>query len=240
MSTIKKCNWCKEKFEEVEGEKKRYCDDCGAKCKKECKACHKPYPNLKYYNSSHDKRCSSCAKKYENQAQSRKQKKLALENIEAYNASKRGGRRNPQEGDVEEVSEYDSQPLASCLDDFSEDEEKMPPVEEIESDQLVSDLIVDETDQEEKKRKKSPKKRKAAELEGDSLVSDISKSSVKEICQPRKKSKKQIDIFDIFESEKDVKGKKENSAKAKKNRDKSKGGNTVLKRKDCFFSFYLG
>ena len=42
---------------------KPYCPDCASNCKRECTVCHKPYPNLKFYEK-HSKRCNSCQSRY--------------------------------------------------------------------------------------------------------------------------------------------------------------------------------
>ena len=44
-------------------ENKPYCPDCASNCKRECTVCHKPYPNLKFYEN-HSKRCNSCQSRY--------------------------------------------------------------------------------------------------------------------------------------------------------------------------------
>ena len=44
-------------------ENKPYCPDCTSNCKRECTVCHKPYPNLKFYEK-HSKRCNSCQSRY--------------------------------------------------------------------------------------------------------------------------------------------------------------------------------
>ena len=56
------CNW----FGTTEvklAENKPYCPDCTSNCKRECTVCHKPYPNLKFYEK-HSKRCNSCQSHY--------------------------------------------------------------------------------------------------------------------------------------------------------------------------------
>ena len=56
------CNWCGTTEVKL-AENKPYCPDCAANCKKECTVCHKPYPNLKFYEK-HSKRCNSCQSHY--------------------------------------------------------------------------------------------------------------------------------------------------------------------------------
>lgn len=60
-----KCNWCC-KMHWCE-KNKYYCSDCGQKCFRECKRCHKPFPNENYF-ICHSKHCNACY------AQLRKQK----------------------------------------------------------------------------------------------------------------------------------------------------------------------
>ena len=52
------CNWYGTTEVKL-AENKSYCPDCASNCKRECTVCHKPYPNLKFYEK-HNKRCNSC------------------------------------------------------------------------------------------------------------------------------------------------------------------------------------
>ena len=56
------CNWCGTTEVKL-AENKPYCPDCTSNCKRECTVCHKPYPNLKFYEK-HSKRCNSCQSHY--------------------------------------------------------------------------------------------------------------------------------------------------------------------------------
>ena len=56
------CNWCGTTEVKL-AENKPYCPDCASSCKRECTVCHKPYPNLKFYEK-HSKRCNSCQASY--------------------------------------------------------------------------------------------------------------------------------------------------------------------------------
>ena len=56
------CNWCGTTEVKL-AENKPYCPDCTSNCKRECTVCHKPYPNLKFYEK-HSKRCYSCQSRY--------------------------------------------------------------------------------------------------------------------------------------------------------------------------------
>ena len=56
------CNWCGTTEVKL-AENKPYCPHCTSYCKRECTACHKPYPNLKFYEK-HSKRCNSCQSRY--------------------------------------------------------------------------------------------------------------------------------------------------------------------------------
>ena len=56
------CNWCGTTEVKL-AENKPYCPDCASNCKMECTICHKPYPNLKFYEK-HSKRCNSCQSHY--------------------------------------------------------------------------------------------------------------------------------------------------------------------------------
>ena len=56
------CNWCGTTEVKL-AENKPYCPDCTSNCKRECTVCHKPYPNLKFYEK-HSKRCNSCQSCY--------------------------------------------------------------------------------------------------------------------------------------------------------------------------------
>ena len=56
------CNWCGTTEVKL-AENKPYCPDYASNCKRECKVCHKPYINLKFYKK-HSKRCNSCQSHY--------------------------------------------------------------------------------------------------------------------------------------------------------------------------------
>ena len=56
------CNWCGTTEVKL-AENKPYCPDCASNCKREFTVCHKPYPNLKFYEK-HSKRRNSCQSRY--------------------------------------------------------------------------------------------------------------------------------------------------------------------------------
>ena len=57
----KHCIWCGTKFSLITG--KPYCHDCSKLCRIECKRCHRPFPNKKYFTMNPE-RCNSCQRKY--------------------------------------------------------------------------------------------------------------------------------------------------------------------------------
>ena len=69
-----KCIWCGHSEHAFEPGKP-YCEDCALKCRRECVACKKPYPNLKAF-ALNEKRCNSCQKKYERNKKKKEMKKL--------------------------------------------------------------------------------------------------------------------------------------------------------------------
>ena len=91
------CNWCG--ITEVKlAENKPYCPDYASNCKRECTVCHKPYPNLKFYEK-HNKRCNSCQSCYV----VAKTKKASMEN----NCKKLGdttGKQNQYDSDEDSAS----------------------------------------------------------------------------------------------------------------------------------------
>ena len=91
------CNWCGTTEVKL-AENKPYCPDCASDCKRECTVCHKPYPNLKFYEK-HSKRCNSCQSRYV----VAKTKKASIEN----NRRKFGdttGKRKQYDSDEESAS----------------------------------------------------------------------------------------------------------------------------------------
>ena len=76
------CNWCGTTEVKL-AENKPYCPDCASNCKRECTVCHKPYPNLKFYEK-YSKRCNSCQSRY---VVAKTKKKASMEN----NCRKFGG-----------------------------------------------------------------------------------------------------------------------------------------------------
>ena len=55
----KECNFCQEI---MSLNRKHYCEDCESAMFRECRACHKPYPDQKYFKINAEK-CNSCSKK---------------------------------------------------------------------------------------------------------------------------------------------------------------------------------
>ena len=91
------CNWCGTTEVKL-AENKPYCPDCASNCKRECTVCHKPYPNLKFYEK-HSKRCNYCQSHYV----VAKTKKASIEN----NCRKFGdttGKRKQYDSDEESPS----------------------------------------------------------------------------------------------------------------------------------------
>jgi len=73
QNIVKKiCNWCGECKMLVAN--KPYCLDCKLACKKECKRCHRPFPDLKYFSLSNI-RCNTCEKKRIAEKEKREERK---------------------------------------------------------------------------------------------------------------------------------------------------------------------
>ena len=82
------CNWCGTTEVKL-AENKPYCPDCASNCKRECTVCHKPYPNLKFYEK-HSKRCNSCQSRYV----VAKTKKASIENNRRNSVIQQGNESN--------------------------------------------------------------------------------------------------------------------------------------------------
>ena len=112
------CNWCGTTEVKL-AENKPYCPDCVSNCKRECTVCHKPYPNLKFYNK-HSKRCNSCQSHYI----VAKTKKASIEN----NHRKFGDTTGKQK-------QYDSDEESTSSGEEKEEEEEVEEEEyEVEGD----------------------------------------------------------------------------------------------------------
>ena len=118
------CNWCRTTEVKL-AENKPYCPDCTSNCKRECTVCHKPYPNLKFYEK-HSKRCNSCQSCYV----VAKTKKASIEN----NRRKFGDTTGKQK-------QYDSdeESASSGEEKEEEEEEEEEEVEEEEEEYEVED-----------------------------------------------------------------------------------------------------
>ena len=101
------CNWCGTTEVKL-AENKPYCPDCASNCKRECTVCHKPYPNLKFYEK-HSKRCNSCQSHYV----VAKTKKASMEN----NHRKSGDTSGKQK-------QYDSDEESTSSGEEKEEEEE--------------------------------------------------------------------------------------------------------------------
>ena len=109
------CNWCGTTEVKL-AENKPYCPDCTSNCKRECTVCHKPYPNLKFYEK-HSKRCNSCQSCYV----VAKTKKASMEN----NHRKFGDTTGKQK-------QYDSDEESTSSGEEKEEEEEEEEEEEYE------------------------------------------------------------------------------------------------------------
>ena len=107
------CNWCGTTEVKL-AENKPYCPDCASNCKRECTVCHKPYPNLKFYEK-HSKRCNSCQSHYV----VAKTKKASIEN----NCRKFGDT-------TEKWKQYDSDEEYTSSGEEKEEEEEGYEVED--------------------------------------------------------------------------------------------------------------
>ena len=76
MSSSHQCIWCGDSNKPL-AEGKKYCTECSCSCKQECKTCHKPYPNLKYFHAGAD-RCKSCSTRHEKRKMYTKNEAIAL------------------------------------------------------------------------------------------------------------------------------------------------------------------
>ena len=79
MSSSRQCIWCGDSYKPL-AEGKKYCTECSRSCKQECKTCHKPYPNLKYFHAGAD-RCKSCSTRHEKRKMYTKNEAIALAKI---------------------------------------------------------------------------------------------------------------------------------------------------------------
>ena len=108
------CNWCGTNEVKL-AENKPYCPDCASNCKRECTVCHKPYPNLKFYEK-HSKRYNSCQSRYV----VAKTKKASMENNRRKFANTTGKRK-----------QYDSdEESASFGEEKEQEQEEMEEEEE--------------------------------------------------------------------------------------------------------------
>ena len=117
------CNWCGTTEVKL-AENKPYCPDCASNCKRECTVCHKPYPNLKFYEK-HSKRCNSCQSHYV----VAKTKKASIENNRR-KFSDTTGKRKQYDSDEESTSSGEEK---------EEEEEEEEEVEEEKEEYEVED-----------------------------------------------------------------------------------------------------
>ena len=59
---VKRCIWCSSTLQRLE-EGKPYCIQCAENCFRECKRCHRPFDDSKYFLLDKD-RCNACQRKY--------------------------------------------------------------------------------------------------------------------------------------------------------------------------------
>ena len=100
------CIWCGWRSPLVNN--KPYCYHCLSSCARECASCHKPYPNLKHFETS-ELRCNSCEARLEKRR--RNKKKVTFDLSEKENMEKGSKNVKPNKlisDDEEEVLEIGS------------------------------------------------------------------------------------------------------------------------------------
>ena len=68
----KRCNWCNMLIKLLPN--KPYCAKCSRGCFRECRRCHRPLPNERYFEKD-ENRCNSCHEKYQKEKKKREDKK---------------------------------------------------------------------------------------------------------------------------------------------------------------------
>ena len=63
ISGRERCIWCGEDWLKFYRDKP-YCVQCASGCKRECRTCHKPYPELRFFKNGADW-CNSCESRWE-------------------------------------------------------------------------------------------------------------------------------------------------------------------------------
>ena len=127
------CNWCGTTEVKL-AENKPYCPDCTSNCKRECTVCHKPYPNLKFYEK-HSKRCNSCQSRYvvaktkkasiENNRRKfddttgNESNMTVMKNLPLLEKKRRRRRRRQREEEEEEEEEYEVEGESTKKEDCS-------------------------------------------------------------------------------------------------------------------------
>ena len=76
MSSSCQCIWCRDSNKPL-AEGKKYCTECSHSSEQECKTCHKPYPNLKYFHAGAD-HCKCCSTHHEKRKMYTKNEAIAL------------------------------------------------------------------------------------------------------------------------------------------------------------------
>ena len=146
------CNWCGTTEVKL-AENKPYCPDCTSNCKRDCTVCHKPYPNLKFYEK-HSKRCSSCQSHYV----VAKTKKASME------------KNHRKFGDTtEKQKQYDSDEESASSGEEKEEEEEEEEEYEIQDDSAkkedCSNEVISKTKNIQKASSTPPSKRQLTVIE---------------------------------------------------------------------------
>ena len=69
---VKACNWCNLYSKLAPG--KKYCVKCSSKCYRECKRCHRPFDDPKFFQKDQN-RCNSCQTLYLKEREKRLKRK---------------------------------------------------------------------------------------------------------------------------------------------------------------------
>ena len=219
----KECNFCQEI---MSLNRKHYCEDCESAMFRECRACHKPYPDQKYFKINAEK-CNSCSKKKKKNHGQNEMVDNVAEGIASNVSDTEESERCSEKGEANEMHTREKATTLETIEeeidvndnlkeigegemfpdndtDIEEEQEQQPDLESMDTETTTTKTNKRKTST----PKKIAKKSKFSESEMASLIEEVKESDVKMIQQQRRQQAKDSEkLFQNTKTLKDVLGK---------------------------------
>lgn len=182
MSGRESCIWCGEDWPKFY-KHKPYCVQCASACVKECRTCHKPYPELRFFKDGAD-RCNTCETRREREQMKKVGGLKLTDSLLPFRSMSPSSDGESDDGFEPKISSSEKKTnnkrkARRRIESETEEEEATAEVGEEEDDDGGSSNAGDYMDVEESERVGSEKKSEETRDGGDGEVTRHSKKSKK-------------------------------------------------------------